>query len=109
MSMIVLTAIILASLFGACITAVVLGGRRAALRSRLAALEAELAASRNEVSAAGTQLDESASELRTNAEARSAAEKEVVRLSEQLKQQELQFAQQLQAAGATVRTKNSSC
>jgi len=95
MSMISLSAIILASLFGACITAVILGGRRAALASRLGALEAELAASRNEVMAAGTRLDECAGELRTNVEARSAAEKEVARLTEQLKQLELQFAQQL--------------
>ena len=45
--------------------------------------------------AAGTRLDECAGELRTNVEARSAAEKEVARLTEQLKQLELQFAQQL--------------
>ena len=37
----------------------------------------------------------SGGELKATAEARSTAEKEVVRLNEQLKQQELQFAQQL--------------
>jgi len=95
MSMTFVTAIILASLFGACITAVVLGGRRAALASRLGTLEAELAASRNQVTAAETRLGECASELRTNVEARSTAEKEVARLTEQLKQLEMQFAQQL--------------
>jgi len=47
MSMIVLAAIIFASLFGACVTAVILGGRSSALASRLGALEAELAASRS--------------------------------------------------------------
>ena len=90
---IVLTAI-LASLVGACITAVILNGPSAAMRSRLASVEAELTGCRNNLVALQQQLNQSGNELRMNAEARSAAEKEVVRLNEQLKQQELQFAQQ---------------
>ncbi len=89
---------ILASLFGACITAVILSGRSAALRSQLASLsatfDAELAAARKSLGGLQEQLNQSGSELRLSAEARSTAEKEVVRLNEQLKQQELQFVQQ---------------
>jgi DNA recombination protein RmuC len=96
MFMIILATVIIASLLGACITAVVLGGRSSALASRLAALEAELAASRNTVSAAQARLDESGSELRATVEARSTAEKEVARLTEQLKQQELQAGEKLE-------------
>ncbi len=85
---------ILAFLVGGCITAVVLSGRSSTLRSRLASAEAELAASRNSLGALQQQLNQSGNELRMNADARSTAEKEVVRLNEQLKQQELQFSQQ---------------
>lgn len=91
----VLTAI-LASLVGACITAVILSGRSTTLRSRLASLEAELAASQNTVGRLQEQLNQSGSELKMSTDARSTAEKEVVRLNEQLKQQELQFVQQFQ-------------
>ncbi len=91
----VLTAI-LASLVAACITAVILSGRSTPLRSRLASLEAELAASQNTVGRLQEQLNQSGSELKMTADARSTAEKEVVRLNEQLKQQELQFVQQSQ-------------
>lgn len=90
----VLTAI-LAFLFGACITAVILGGRSTALRSRLAAVEAELTASRNSFGGVQEQLNKSNSELKLNTDARYAAELEVGRLTEQLKQQDLQFVQQL--------------
>jgi DNA recombination protein RmuC len=93
MFMFVITAI-LALLFGACITAVILGGRSTALRSQLSAVEAELAASRNSLVSLQEQLNRSGSELKIRAEAQSTAEKEVVRLNEQLKQQELQFVQQ---------------
>jgi DNA recombination protein RmuC len=93
--MIILAAIILAFLFGACITAVVLGGRSSALASRLASVQAELEASRSTLSASQARLAECGSELRTNLEARSTAEREVARLTEQLKQLELQSAQQL--------------
>jgi DNA recombination protein RmuC len=89
---------ILASLFGACITAVILSGRSTALRSQLASLsatfDAELAAARKSLGGLQEQLNQSGSELRLSAEARSTAEKEVVRLNEQLKQQEFQFVQQ---------------
>jgi DNA recombination protein RmuC len=94
MFMIILTAI-LAFLFGACILAVILGGRSSALRSRLASAEAELAASRNSLGLLQEQQSNSGSELKISSDARSTAEKEVVRLNEQLKQQELQFVQQL--------------
>jgi DNA recombination protein RmuC len=93
--MIVLAAIIFSFLFGACITAVVLGGRSSALTSRLAAVQAELEAGRSTLSAAQARLDECSRELRANLEARSTAEREVARLTEQLKQLELQSAQQL--------------
>jgi DNA recombination protein RmuC len=94
MFMFVLTAI-LASLFGACITAVILSGRSTTLRARLASMEAELEASRNSFGRLQEQLNQSGSELKMSADARATAEKEVVRLNEQLKQQELQFVQQL--------------
>jgi DNA recombination protein RmuC len=93
---IVLTAIV-ASLFGACITAVVLGGRSTALQSQLAALEAELTASRKNVGAVQEQLAACGSELKVSTDARYAAELEVGRLNEQLKQQERQSVQQLTA------------
>jgi len=95
MSMIVLAAIIFAFLFGACITALVLGARSSALTPKLAAVQAELEAARSALSAAHARLDECSSELRANLEARSTAEREVARLTEQLKQLELQSAQQL--------------
>jgi DNA recombination protein RmuC len=94
MFMYILAAIV-AFLLGACITAVILGGRSAALRSQLAAVEAELTANRNTLSAMQEQLNKSNSELKLNTDARHAAELEAGRLNEQLKQQELQFAQQL--------------
>ncbi len=87
---------ILASLVGACITAVVLSGRSTTLRARLASVEAELTASRNSLGGLQEQLNQSGSELRMSADARSTAEKEVVRLNEHLKQQELHFVQQFQ-------------
>ncbi len=87
---------ILAFLVGACITAVILGGRLNVLRSQLASVEAELTASRNSLSGLQETLNQSGNELRMNADARLSAEKEVVRLNEQLKQQELQFVQQFQ-------------
>jgi DNA recombination protein RmuC len=93
MLVIVLTAI-LALIFGACIAAVILGTRSSTLRSQLASVEAELSAGRNAVGAMQSQLNESGNQLRTNIDARFAAELEVGRLTEQLKQQELQFAQQ---------------
>jgi DNA recombination protein RmuC len=94
MFIIALTAIF-AFAFGACILTVVLGGRASALRSRLAAAEAELAGSRTTIASLQSQLGECGSELKAAAGQRGAAETEVARLSEQLKQQELQFAQQL--------------
>ena len=72
----------------------ILDGPSAAMRSQLASVEAELTGCRNNLVSLQQQLNQSGNELRMNAEARSAAEKEVVRLNEQLKQQELQFAQQ---------------
>jgi DNA recombination protein RmuC len=96
MLMIVLTAI-LASIVGGCVTAVILGARSSALRSQLAAAEAALSASRTAMGAVQTQLSERATELRLSTEARSAAEREVARLGEQLKQQEVRFAQQISA------------
>jgi DNA recombination protein RmuC len=91
---IVLT-VILASIFGACISAVLLGSRSSALRAQLAAVQAEMAASRSNVVAMQTQLTECGNQLRTASGARSTAEQEVARLGEQLKQQEHHFAQQL--------------
>jgi DNA recombination protein RmuC len=92
--MIVLTAI-LALLFGACATAVALSGRSTALQSRLATVEAELTASRTSFTSLQDQQNKSGIELKLNRDARFAAELESGRLKEQLKQQELQFAQQL--------------
>ncbi len=94
MSIIFLTAI-LAFLFGACIIAVILGTRSTSLRSRLASMEAELTASRNSLDLLQEQLNRSNDDLKINSEARSTAEKEVVRLNEQIKQLELRYLQQL--------------
>ena len=94
MFMIVLTAILAFSL-GACIVTVVLGRRASAVHSRLAAAEAELAGNRTSIASLQSQLGECGVELRAVSERRAAAETEVVRLAEQLKQQDLQFAQQL--------------
>jgi DNA recombination protein RmuC len=91
---IVLTAI-LASIFGACITAVILAARSAVLRSQLAALDAELASNKNSLASIHEQLTKVSGELKLSTEARFTAELEVARLTEQLKQQELQSAQQL--------------
>ena len=88
-------AAIVAFLLGACIIAVVLGRQSTALRSQLAALEAELTATRNSLGSMQEQLNKSSGELKLNIDARHAAELEAGRLTEQLKQQELQFAQQL--------------
>jgi DNA recombination protein RmuC len=96
MFMIVLTAIV-ASLLGACITAVVLGGRSTALQSQLAVIGSELTASRDCLGGVQEQLDKSRSELKCNTDARFAAELEVGRLNEQLKQQERQSVQQMAA------------
>lgn len=92
---IIVLSFIVALISGACITAVVLGRREAAVHARLAAMEAELSASRSAASTLQTRLDECASQLRVAAEARNAAETQVARLGEQLKQQELQFTQRL--------------
>jgi DNA recombination protein RmuC len=91
---IVLTAI-LASIFGASITAVILATRSASLRSQLAALDAELTSNKNSLASIHEQLTKVSGELKLSTEARFAAELEVGRLTEQLKQQELQSAQQL--------------
>jgi DNA recombination protein RmuC len=93
---IVLTAI-LAFILGACIAAVILGSRSAALRSQLAAVEAELSASRNNVSSLQQQLGKLGDDLKQCTSTRFAAELEAGRLAEQLKQQERQFEQQLSA------------
>ncbi len=92
--MFVLTAI-LAFALGACIVTVVLGRRASAVHSRVAAADAELAGNRTTLATLQSQLGECGSELRASNERRATAETEVARLSEQLKQQELQFAQQL--------------
>jgi DNA recombination protein RmuC len=88
---------ILAFIFGACITAVVLGKRSSEVRARLAATESELNSSRLSIAALQAQSDDQAGELKAAAEARGTAEREVVRLGEQLKQQEVRFGQQLAA------------
>jgi len=93
---IVLTAI-LACIFGACITAVILAARSTALRSQLAAMEAELTAAKNNLAAVQEQLTKVSSELKQGTDAKFTAELEVGRLAEQLKQQERQFEQQLSA------------
>jgi DNA recombination protein RmuC len=94
MFMFVLTAILAFSL-GACIVTLVLGGRASAVRARLAAAEAELSGSRTSIATLQSQLGACGAELRASTERRAAAETEAVRLGEQLKQQELQFAQRL--------------
>ena len=94
--MIVLSALV-AFLLGACITAVTLAGRSAVLRSQIAATQAELAATRNNFASAQEQLSTSAAALKSSVETRFAAELEVGRLNEQLKQQDRQFVQQLAA------------
>jgi DNA recombination protein RmuC len=104
MFMFVLTAI-LAFALGACIVTVVLGRRASAVQSRLAAADAELAGNRTANATLQSQLGECGSELRATSERRAAAETEVVRLSEQLKQQELQFAQQLRQQELQAREK----
>jgi DNA recombination protein RmuC len=86
---------ILAFIFGACITAVVLAARSTGLRSQLATLAAELAASKNNLAAAQDQLTKVSSELKLSTSARYAAELEAGRLGEQLKQQELQFEERM--------------
>jgi DNA recombination protein RmuC len=86
---------IVAFLLATCITAMVLGLRSSALRSQLAALEAELTANRTSLGLTQEQLSKSSGELKLNIDARHTAELEAGRLTEQLKQQELQFAQQL--------------
>ena len=86
---------ILAFIFGACITAVVLAARSTGLRSQLATLAAELAASKNNLAAAQDQLTKVSSELKLSTSARYAAESEAGRLGEQLKQQELQFEERM--------------
>ncbi len=96
MFMIVLSALV-AFLLGACITAVTLAGRSAVLRSQIAATQAELAATRNNFASAQEQLSTSAAALKSSVETRFAAELEVGRLNEQLKQQDRQFVQQLAA------------
>jgi DNA recombination protein RmuC len=93
---IILTAIV-AFLLGACIAAVILGARSSALRSQLATVEAELSAGRNAFGALQAQSNECGNKLKLSTDARNAADIEVGRLSEQLKQQERQFAQQLAA------------
>jgi DNA recombination protein RmuC len=94
MFMTVLTAIF-AFAFGACLLTVVLGGRSSELRSRLATAEAELAGSRTALGQLQSQLAECGGELSAAIDRGSAAEKEAVRLAEQLKQQELQANEKL--------------
>jgi DNA recombination protein RmuC len=94
MSMVVLIAI-LTLILGACITAVILGGRLSTLRSRLSTAEAELTASRNAADSAQAQLNECNNQLKAVTDARHTAELEAGRLAEQLKQQERQFEQRL--------------
>jgi len=74
---------------------VVHSGRSSALRSQLAAQEAELSASRNTLGSLQVQFNECANQLKLSMEARNAAEIQVGRLTEQIKQQERQFAQQM--------------
>jgi DNA recombination protein RmuC len=88
---------ILAFIFGACITAVVLGRRSSEVRALLAAAESELKTGRMAIVAMQSQVNDQVSELKAAAEARGTAEREVVRLGEQLKQQEVRFGQQLAA------------
>ena len=95
MFMIVLTAV-LASMFGACIAAVIVSSRASALRSQSAALQSELAVAKNSLMAVQEQLTKVSSELKSNTDARFTSELEVSRLSERLKQQEFQSGQQLQ-------------
>jgi len=90
-------AAILAFIFGACITAVILAARYAGLRSQLATLQAELTAGKNNLASAQEQLTKVSSELNQSTTSRFAAELESGRLTEQLKQQELQFEQRLNA------------
>jgi DNA recombination protein RmuC len=90
----VLTAI-LASIFGACIAAVLFGKRSTALRLQLAAALAELTAGRNTLVLLQSQLNDSTSQLTAATDARHAAQLELGRLTEQLKQQDLQHQQRL--------------
>jgi DNA recombination protein RmuC len=90
-------AAILAFIFGACITAVILAAGYAGLRSQLATLQAELTAGKNNLASAQEQLTKVSSELNQSTTSRFAAELESGRLTEQLKQQELQFEQRLNA------------
>ena len=86
---------ILASIFGACITFVVLAARSNGLRSQLATLDAELMAAKDNLAATQEQLTKVNEELKQSTASRHAAELESGRLGEQLKQQELQFEQRL--------------
>ena len=86
---------ILASIFGACITFVVLAARSNGLRSQLATLDAELMAAKDNLAATQEQLTKVNEELKQSTSSRHAAELESGRLGEQLKQQELQFEQRL--------------
>jgi DNA recombination protein RmuC len=91
----VVLAAIVASIFGACVAAVVLNARSSALRSQLAALEAQSAAAKNNLAALQEQLTKVSSELKQSTDARHGAELEAGRLAEQLRQQEAQFEQRL--------------
>ncbi len=88
-------AAILASIFGACITFVVLSARSNGFRSQLATLEAESSAAKNTLAATQEQLTKVIEELKQSTSLCHAAELESGRLNEQLKQQELQFEQRL--------------
>jgi len=82
---------------GALISAVILGWRLSGLRAKLAASESELNGGRLAIGLAQAELRERANELKQSVEARATAERELARMGEQLKQQEIRFGQQIVA------------
>ena len=90
-----------ALLFGCSVTAAILASRSNALNTRIATLEAELSAGSGAQSMTQEQLNKVNSELKLSTDARHASELEAGRLGEQLRQQEIQAAQQLEQLRAT--------
>jgi DNA recombination protein RmuC len=93
--LITVLAAIVAFTLGACIITVVSSRRSSAVSARLAAAEAELSAGRTASSALQSQLAAGAAELKMAVAEKAQANQEVARLGEQLKQQELGFAEKL--------------
>jgi len=93
--LIIIAAALFAFAFGACVSAVFQGKSSSALRSRLAAAEAELSATRAAAASQQSQLTAYACELKDVTAGRAQCEQELARVAEQLKQQELAFAERL--------------